>query len=180
MTERALSLDPYNPITLATAVFLYANAGRFEDAFRHLKFSMDLNPNFIPFLYCGGLAHQWQGNLREAISIFRRGVELAGNLPSPLGALGHALAISREKEEPRQIAQRLLKSPEPPAVDLANVYLGLGEDDEALRWLEIAVEQRNVRLLPLAADQRFRRLTAHPRFQAVLARMGLRGAAASA
>jgi len=180
MTERALRLDPYNPITLATAIFLYANAGRFDDAFRHLKFCMDLNPNFIPFLYCGGLAHEWHGDLPEAISTFRRAVELAGALPSPLGALGHALAINGDKEEPRRIAQKLLKCAEQPAVDLAIVYLGLGEDEEALRWLEVAVEQRNVRLLTLGADRRFRRLAGHPRFQAVLASMGLRASAASA
>ncbi|HUN89003.1 MAG TPA: hypothetical protein VMU28_09445 [Terriglobales bacterium] len=94
--------------------------------------------------------------------------------------MGHALAISGETDEPRRIAQKLLSHAEQPAVDLAIVYFGLGEDEESLRWLEIAVQQRNIRLLTLAADQRFRRLAAHPKFQGVLARMGLRGAAASA
>jgi hypothetical protein len=100
-------------------------------------------------------------------------------LPAPLGALGHALAVSGETEEPRRIIKKLMEIPDRPAVDLAIVNLGLGDEEEALRWLEFAVEQRNLRLLTISADRRFQRLAEHPRFQAVLERMGLRTLAAA-
>jgi TolB-like protein len=178
MAERALSLDPYNPMTQALAIFLYGNAGRFEDALRHFAFGREFSPNFVPLFYCGGLVHEWQGNLTEAIATYRRACELAP-LPSPLGALGHALAVSGEKEEPRRIIKKLMEIPDLPAVDLAIVHLGLGDEEEALRWLEVGVEQRNLRLLTIPADRRFRRLVGHRQFQGVLGRMGLRAASAS-
>jgi tetratricopeptide (TPR) repeat protein len=178
MAERALSLDPYNPMTRALAIFLYANISRFDDAMRHLAFGSEFSPNFVPLLYCGGLTHEWQGNLDEAKATFRRACELAP-LPSPLGALAHTLAISGEKEEPRRIIKKLMEIPDRPAVDLAIAHLGLGDDYEALRWLEVAVEQRNIRLLTVSADPRFRRLAGDRKFQGVLGRMGLRAATAS-
>ena len=176
MTDRALNLDPFNPTTQALAIFIYANAGRFEDAMRQMALGIELNPKFVPFYYCGGLAQEWQGNLDEAISTFRRACELMP-LPSPLGSLGHALSVSGEKQEARQILKRLLEFSDCPAVDLAIVHLGLREDDEALRWLEVAVEQRNLRLLTIPVDRRFRRLAEHPRFHGVMQRMDLRAVA---
>lgn len=178
MAERALSLDPYNPMNQALAVFLYANIGQFEDALRHLTFGREFSPNFVPLLYCGGLMHEWRGDLDEAIAMLRRACELI-TLPSPIGALAHTLAMSGEKKEPRQLLKKLMEFPERPSVDLAIAHLGLGEDEKVLQWLEVAVEQRNLRLLTISADPRFKRLAGHERFQGVLAKMGLRTATAA-
>ena len=72
-----------------------------------MTLGVEFNPKFVPFYYCRGLAQEWQGNLDEAIATYRRTCELVA-LPSPLGALGHALAVSGEKQEPRQILKKLM------------------------------------------------------------------------
>jgi TolB-like protein len=178
--ERAVALDPFNPLTRAMAAFVYANAGRYEDAIRQQTLGLEINPNFAPFYYTGGLAHEWHGQLDQAISSYRRTAELGGGLPSPLGALGHALALSGQKKDAEQIVGRLLKIPDQPAVDIATVYLGLRKTEEALDWLEVAVKQQNMRLLTVPPDRRFQWLSRHPRFERILRQMGLPTGAAGA
>jgi len=180
IAEEGLSLDPYNPLSLAQMIFVYVNAGRYEDALRQYAFSLEVNPKYAPFFYAAGLAHEWQGNLDPAIACYRRTLELGAGLPAPLSALGYVLAATGEKDEAVAIAERLQQIPDPPAVDLAVVYLGLGDEAEALRWLEVAVQQRSIRLVLLPTDRRFGRLAGHPRFQAILQRMGLQAAATTA
>jgi len=180
MQQRGLALDPFNPLSRSLATFLYANSGRYEEAFRHQAFGLEFNPNFAPFYYTGGLAHEWNGHSDKAIQAFQKAVELSGNLPAPRGALGHALALSGETERARQILHGLLEIPEPPAADIATVYLGLRDEEETLRWLETAVKQRNMRLLTIPADRRFHWLSMHSRFHAILNQMGLQAAATTA
>jgi len=58
------------------------------------------------------------------------------------------------------------------AIDLASVYVGLGEKAEALTWLERAAEARAY-MLYLAVEPVFRPLHAEPRFQKLLQKIGL-------
>jgi tetratricopeptide (TPR) repeat protein len=59
-----------------------------------------------------------------------------------------------------------------PATSLAQLYANLGEKDEALRWLERAVEQRDVWLY-LKADPAYVNIRSDPRFQTLVRRMHL-------
>ena len=54
----------------------------------------------------------------------------------------------------------------------AIVYLGLGQKDDALGWLEKAYDERAFEVLSFAGPV-FERLHAEPRFQDLLRRMGL-------
>ena len=58
------------------------------------------------------------------------------------------------------------------ALDLATVYVGLGDRSEALNWVERAVEEHAL-LLYLGIEPTFRQLANEPRFQAVLKKIGL-------
>jgi adenylate cyclase len=55
------------------------------------------------------------------------------------------------------------------------VYLGLGEHDKALQWMEKEYDARGWYLLLLAQAPRFDALRSHPRFQALLSRMNFPG-----
>jgi len=59
------------------------------------------------------------------------------------------------------------------AYDKATVYLGLGEDDKALEYLEKAYEERAGYVSLIKADPRLQRLHANPRFIALLRKMNL-------
>ena len=57
--------------------------------------------------------------------------------------------------------------------DLAIIYAGLGQKNDALAWLQKAYEERSGGLLLLKVDAIFDSLKSEPRFQNLLARIGL-------
>jgi len=173
MAERSLTLDPFNPLFHAIATFVYGNAGRFEQALRQNARGMEVNPYFPPIIASGAVVREWQGNLDQAIADYRKACELSGNRPTLLSYLGHALAKSGEKAEAEEILQKLLELPDPPDLDIARIYVGLHYTEEALRWLEVAAQRRNIHLLMVPSDLHFDSVRTHPRFNSVLRQMGL-------
>lgn len=57
------------------------------------------------------------------------------------------------------------------AGDIAMVYNGLGERDEAFAWLERGFAQRDVRMTFLKVDPKWHNLRSDPRFQDLMRRM---------
>ena len=57
------------------------------------------------------------------------------------------------------------------ATRLALIYVGLGETDQAMSWLQKAYDQRDVGLVVVKADPRFVPLRNDPRFQELLRNM---------
>lgn len=58
------------------------------------------------------------------------------------------------------------------ALDIANVYIGVGDKAEALNWMERAAEDHAF-MLYLAVDPIYRPLYPEPRFHALLKKIGL-------
>ena len=58
-------------------------------------------------------------------------------------------------------------------MSFAAIYSGLGERDEALGYLDRAVETRDTSLHLRLLSTEFDSLRNHPRFQALLSRIGL-------
>ena len=56
--------------------------------------------------------------------------------------------------------------------DIAIVYLGLDQRDDAFRWLEKAYQEHSVRLWNLKAHPRFAAVRSDPRFQDLSRRVG--------
>jgi hypothetical protein len=57
--------------------------------------------------------------------------------------------------------------------DFATVYVGLGEKDQGLAWLEKAVAVHNFPVIYLKVDPRFDSLRSDPRYTDLLHRIGL-------
>jgi hypothetical protein len=71
------------------------------------------------------------------------------------------------------ILRERYKAGQPSAYDLAVVYTGLNEKDQALEWLQKAYQDRSGGLLQLKADPIFDPLRSDPRFNDLIARIGL-------
>jgi hypothetical protein len=56
---------------------------------------------------------------------------------------------------------------------IATIYAGLGEKDQAFKWLEKAVEDRDIWLMNLKVDPVLKSLRYDPRFERLLQRIGL-------
>jgi serine/threonine-protein kinase len=96
------------------------------------------------------------GNYPEALAMFEKGRELAGDMSNILAATGEILARSGDHDRARRLLGQLTARAEKefiPATGFAIIHLGLGEREEALQCLEKAYDQH---ALPLAS------LNVHP------------------
>ncbi|MFN7956120.1 MAG: hypothetical protein U0610_30690 [bacterium] len=173
MVRRGLALDPYNPLFHTIATFVYTLARRFDDALLQHALATEVCPGYAPLVASLALVREAQGLVDQAIPGYRKARELTGNPAHLTSFLGHALAISGQRGQARKLLRELTASPLPSALDIVRIHLGLGEVDEALRWLETAVDQRVIHLLTVPADHRFDGIRSHPRFRAIVERMGL-------
>jgi tetratricopeptide (TPR) repeat protein len=75
----------------------------------------------------------------------RRSLDLEGGDPDLSADLAYIYGVRGQKEEARKILQQLMlfsKENAVPPANFAMVYIGLGEKDRALEWLEKAYQER--------------------------------------
>ena len=125
-------------------------------------------------------AHVWSGTYDHAVhSVMALQRELAGDIGRDCIALqgyAHARAGStREALKQLERLRRLARRRYVPAFLFANVYLGLGDQEKALRFIEQEYDARGWYLLLIRQAPQFDPLRSHPRFKALLSRMNFPG-----
>jgi len=109
----------------------------------------------------------------------REAVKLSADLPFADAALAHALAKAGKTQEARQLLDGLLKkalSGYVSAYDIAIVYAGLGDNDQAITWLSKAVSERSMFVVHMRWDTRLDGLRSDPRFTELVKQLGAPGA----
>ena len=100
----------------------------------------------------------------------------ASSGPRDLAQLAYILAATGEEGEARRVLeQQVIPRPQLERIGfhLGMAYAGLGEVDEAFRWLEAAFLERGSFMNLLAVSSGFDTLRADPRLDDLLRRMGL-------
>jgi hypothetical protein len=106
-------------------------------------------------------------------SDYQEAARLLGNgKGGPSSALAYFLAMSGRANEARGMLAILIGEEFPPT-HIARVLAGLGEKEQAIEWLQKAVDQRDERVIMLKVDPHFDSLRSDWRFQNLLARIGL-------
>jgi Flp pilus assembly protein TadD len=103
-------------------------------------------------------------------------VALASDNTLYLAQLGQAYARVGRTDEARDILRRLQELSRVRYVSpyhMAYVLTGLGEDEQALDWLERAYEERTGGVFGIKGSFLFASLRSHPRFRALLRKMNL-------
>ena len=175
--KRAQQLDPLQPIFRTAAVVIYFQKGDLDAAMEQCKaiIELDTNSRFAPM--CLGRVYQKQGRYGEAIGEFQKAVEVSGREGENISALAHCYAISGRRAEAmatmKELEGRYAKR-ESAAINLAAVYAGLGEKDQAFAWLEKDFQSRSGTLAQITFLPTFDTLRSDPRYADLLRRMGLR------
>lgn len=174
--KRALDYDPLSPeINTLLGHVLYL-ARRPDQAIAPLTKAIKLDSNYWFAHLILGLVYQQRGELREALAEFREARRIENGTPEPVGALGQAYALLGNRAQAREMLQDLKersKRSYVPPYQMAKIYLGLGEKDQALAWLEKAFEERSLFLTWLKVEPEVDSLRSDPRFQNLLHRVGL-------
>ncbi len=90
--------------------------------------------------------------------------------------LGEYLAQTGRVDEARQELNEVLKLRESeyvPAYELASLYDALGETDQAMDWLETALEERSTPMPFMLALSEWAGLRSDPRFRDLAKRLGV-------
>jgi TolB-like protein/DNA-binding winged helix-turn-helix (wHTH) protein len=174
--DRAHTLDPLNlMLGIDVGMRLYW-ARRYKEAIAPIQKTLELDSNFRVAHRFLGQVYEQNGMYEAAIAELRRAAKLSENNPIDLGALGHAYAVSGHRSEALQILEGLRQHSAKRYVsgyEFALIYSGLGEQDNAVQWLDRAFQEHSTWMLHLKVDPRLDPLRSDPRFQDLVRRVGL-------
>lgn len=172
---RGIEVDPFLAGGFGELGFAYWNAGRDDEARHMYKKALELEPGFQKLQSLLALSHIRSGNLDAALRHLKMAdSHLDSASPIVLARTGLAYGlIGRENDTRRvlSILQARMKSGYVQPAPVAYVYIGLGEYDEALIWLETAFKERDLSLTWINEDWAFDDIRSNPRFQEILSRM---------
>ena len=168
--KRAVELDPLSLVINTDLGSNYCYARRYDEAIAQLRKTLEMDPGFYIAHVVLGQALDAKGARDAAIVEYQKARALNDD-PSVLGVLARAYGLSGNKLEAEKMLDQLKelsKQRYVAAYSFALVYLGLGDKEEALRWLEQSYQDRagsdigyirvDPLLDPLRGDPRFEAL----------------------
>jgi adenylate cyclase len=171
--QTAVRLDPLSPIVGRMSVLIYLANDRFDQATAEAQRTMEIDPNYVYFEPPLALVYRQEGKLAEALETYLRLGEARGQ---PGAGLAITYAGLGWKEEARKVLNQLIQQADStyfPGEEIASVYVSLGENDEAIHWLERAVAEHSGAIHGISFSRELRPLHSDPRFVALLRQIGL-------
>ncbi|HSA94735.1 MAG TPA: winged helix-turn-helix domain-containing protein [Acidobacteriota bacterium] len=174
--EQALELDPLSPhLHMWLSCFLWLKRD-YDRALPAARFFVEIDPeNYMAHFMVGNILRD-SGRFAESVAPMRLCLEFGHGAPAMMGWLAMNLAKSGEVGEAREWLARIQAAAAKAYVSPTSfvmAYVGLGEYDEALTWIERAIDERDSIIIPIKTYAFFDPLRADPRFQACVRRMNL-------
>src|SRR4029077_5454704 len=110
----------------------------------------------------------------EAIAVLQRELVGSGRDPLVIATLASVQGLAGRKREAMKLIDELKERSRQHHVSpslFAEAYIGLGEKDEAMTWLERAYEEHDQWMVYIKAYPGWDALRSEPRFQAIVRRM---------
>jgi TolB-like protein/DNA-binding winged helix-turn-helix (wHTH) protein len=172
--KQAEALDPLSLIISADMADALLIAHRYNDSIQQSRTTIEMDPSFAMAHYQLGQALVQMHNYNEAIVELQQASQLSGGNRISTSHLAYVYALSGRRKEATKILETLKngsKQHYSNAADIALIYAGLNEKDQAFTWLHKAFNDRfNPSILLRPA---FDSLRSDPRFQDLLRRLNL-------
>ena len=173
--RRSLEYDPLSSLSRHRLLVALVEARRFEAALSEAQAAVDLEPAYRSFYWALAWANAGLGRHDGAVTALRQADTLAPG-PHSHGQLAWALGLAGQRDEALAIVGDLERRYDQEYVGgftMAWASMGLGEHDQAIAWLQRAVEERDALLIYCGVMFFFDPLRQDPRFQAILRRVNL-------
>ena len=173
--KRALESDPSSEFASWGMGDSFYFARQYDQAIEQYRRAIAAEPRSHWTHLMLGWAYEQQGKFPEAIAELKL-AKRWNDIPQVRAALAHGLALAGQRAEAQTALAELLDTARRRYVspyDIALVYAGLGEKNQALFWLEKAYEDRSGWLaLWLKVDPKFDELRSDFHFTDLLRRIG--------
>jgi serine/threonine protein kinase/Tfp pilus assembly protein PilF len=174
--KKSLELDPLSLIINVAIGWAYYHARQYDEAVAQLLRTVELDPNYPMTYWILGLIYRDTARYDLAISAGEKGVSLSGGSPLMRAALAQTFAAAGAPEKAIEIADELNELAKQRYVAphfFAGIYVGLGEHDRAIEYLEKSRAEHCHWLIYLHIDPSMDDLRNDPRFKDLLTRVGL-------
>jgi len=179
--RRASQLDPLAAPAAYSELFALYCAQRYREAVECANRVLSLNPAYAEGYRCLGSCLLALGEHEAAFEALRQAVKLGSSYAWAVANLAAAHAQVGDLDE----AERLLAELEEKAttewvspLTIGVVYVALGRFSDAVAAVERSFEARDCWIVSLAVDPVWAALRGNPRFEALIARVGLTAPAA--
>lgn len=173
---RTIDLDPLSPVLIESLGQLFYFARRYDNAIEQHRQSLDIDPHYFPAHIGLARAFEQKKLYDEAFTEIERAMALSPDSMDILASLGHMYAVSEQTEKALGVLAKLNERSQTKHVspyNIAVVYVGLGERDEALEWLNKAHLEQSEGMIYLTIDPRLDPLHSDPRFTDLAHLIGL-------
>lgn len=170
--QQRMPLDLNMNLDLA---LILLQAGRYDQSIEQTRKALELDPGFWWSYQSLGLAYERKRQYPEAIAALEKARQLDAN-PSSLGYLGYVYAAAGNEAEAQKTLEELKELSKQQYVspyNIACIYAGLGDKDQAFEWLERVYQERSFYMTLLKVDTVLDNLRPDPRFRDLLRRMNL-------
>jgi tetratricopeptide (TPR) repeat protein len=169
--DEAARLDPLSPLISDHEAILFLYLDRLDDAVRAAKRTQTLDPNYNYLEPTLARIYREQGKLENALALYLKAQQ---GTHEPNAGLAIAYARLGRITEAHRMLQQLIDKANRGYVageQIASVFVALGDNDEAFRWLNRAVDEHSG--TPIATQRELRPLYSDGRFPQLLRKMGI-------
>ncbi len=174
--RKALELDPLSKVIQVTVAAAYWYARRYDEAIQELRDAIQRDPDFYNFHDYLGMVYATSGKPEEGVAELERATTLGGNMLALKADLGYAHARAGKKIEAQAILDELIETSKQKYVNplfVAEVYVGLGQKENSLNWIEKAFRERSPDFKNQVTSPIYDDFRSIPRFVTILEKMGV-------
>ena len=175
-SKMALELEPLSVKMNVHLAWHYLLARQYDEAIAQGRKTLEMSPNYIRAHHFIGIALYKQQKYAEAINELETTCSLRGEGMEGVASLGHVYAAAGRTDDALRILEELKRKSASAYVspaDMAVIYAGLGDNEQAFAWLEKAYQERNVEIPFLKVSVFFESLRGDPRYSDLMRRAGL-------
>ena len=173
LAEGAVQLDPLSILARINLGNVNMFADRFADAERHFRQAAAMEPTFASAQIWLSLALASQGKAAEALETARVAASLNASDPGAESIFAFIYALLGRTAEAEAVLAKHLDGTEAVPLFVAFVYATIGREEETFEWIERAIAERGHWMYSIGGQPSLSRYRSHPRFLAVLDRLGL-------
>ncbi|HEY9430092.1 MAG TPA: protein kinase [Blastocatellia bacterium] len=173
---RAQELDPVSMTIGLDVARTFYFARQYDRAIEQSLRALEMDPSFYRIGDCIEMAYEQKGFYDKALEAQLKAMAARGSRPETISALKAAFAASGWKGYLRKQLE-LMKAEAGkkslPTYSIARLYARLGDNNQALDWLQKAYDKHSDYLVLLKVDPMFDETRSDPRFAELMRKIGL-------